>query len=148
MVLCCFLRAVVPTTNCASRTSLYFLSQHDRFQAFTPSIFEGKIGQIPSFLKSGMLISHLCASHLCLSPGEYLQTTLTWSFLCPLICPHISLKFIPVTHLFSRSHSFDSPACIVHFAKLTAEKIDCIYGPVFRPHAHRPHAILDCVWEV
>ena len=52
---------------------------------------------------------------------------LTWSFLCPLICPHISLNFIPVTHLFSRSHLFDSPACIVHFAKLTAEKMAFVY---------------------
>ena len=52
---------------------------------------------------------------------------LTWSFLCPLICPHISLNFIPVTHLFSLFHSFDSPACIVYFAKLTAEKMAFVY---------------------
>jgi len=74
-----------------------------------------------------MLISHLRESTFVYHQASISKPHLTWSFLCPLICPHISLNFIPVTHLFSRSHSFDSHACIVHFAKLTAEKMAFIY---------------------
>jgi hypothetical protein len=92
----------------------------------TPFSF-GKIGQIPSLLKSGMLISHLRKSTFVYHQVSICKPHLTWSFLCPLICTHILLNFIPVTHLFSWSHSFDSPACIVHFAKLTAEKMAFIY---------------------
>ena len=74
-----------------------------------------------------MLISHLRESTFVYHQVSICKPHLTWSFLCPLICTHILLNFIPVTHLFSRSHSFDSPACIVHFAKLTAEKMAFIY---------------------
>ncbi len=80
-----------------------------------------------SLLKSGMLISHLRRPPFVYHQVSICKLHLTWSFLCPLICTHISLNFIPVTHLFSRSHLFDSPACIVHFAKLTAEKMAFIY---------------------
>ena len=33
-------------------------------------------------------------------------------------------------------------------AYAAADAFVSFYGPVFRPHAHQPHAILDCVWEV
>jgi hypothetical protein len=89
--------------------------------------FQGRIGQIPSLLKSGMLISHLRRPPFVYHQASICKPHLTWSFLCPLICTHISLNFIPVTHLFSCSYSFDSPACIVYFAKLTAEKMAFIY---------------------
>ncbi len=92
------------------------------------AIFEkGRIGQIPSFLKSGMLMSHLRRPPFVYHQASISKPHLTWSFLCLLICPQVSLNFIPVTHLFSRFYSFDLPPCIVHFAKLTARKMAFIY---------------------
>ncbi len=93
----------------------------------TNNYLYGIIGHIQSLLKSGMLISHLRRPPFIYHQVSICKPHLTWSFLCPLICTHISLTFIPVTHLFSRSHSFDSPASIVHFKKLTAEKMAFIY---------------------
>ncbi len=56
-----------------------------------------------------MLIWHLLESTFVYHQVSICKPHLTWSFLCPLICPNILLNFIPVTHLFSWSHSFDSP---------------------------------------
>ena len=117
-----FLRIIRRVQSHANKYPLNLYTKH------APNcLINGRIGQIPSLLKSGMLISHLRESTFVYHQVSICKPHLTWSFLCPLICPHISLNFIPVTHLFSRSHSFDSPACIVHFAKLTAEKMAFIY---------------------
>ena len=37
---------------------------------------------------------------------------------------------------------------VVEFPSKYALLLDCIYGPVFRPHAHQPHAFLEGICEV
>ena len=67
----------------------------------------------------------------------------------------ISYKGLTIncTNEFVQSHFSDGVLILRYINKMGTNGgagvvIDSIYGPVFRPHAHRPHAFLDGICEV